>query len=305
MWVQRTLFNTTDATGGDGPNTGRFQILPDRVRIVVRVSGQTGRFGLAQQGQRCGAICGLTVGEVNAHEHSPSIVQRMKLDARSAARPVGCLGTVFWAAPGACWWARTMVLSINPSPKCASPASSANTACHTCARDPLAQRWYSRFRAAKSCGRSRRATGLSSPERGLEEQPVVCCRSLQRRDLVWPARTPRRTWSQCVKPATPAATWGPTRATSTASANSIWAKRDGACIFTATRKPASRGRHGADRRQEAALTRADTRDATPELQGRPIQLSAPVLDHESEPSATLAPLMGRAARKQPVIAGLG
>lgn len=41
------------------------------------------------------------------------------------------------AAPTACWWARTKVLSIKSSSKTASPASSANTACHACARDHL------------------------------------------------------------------------------------------------------------------------------------------------------------------------
>lgn len=57
-------------------------------------------------------------------------------------------------APAACWWARTMALSKKASSTSASPASSANTACHTCARDHLAKRLYSLFRARKSCGRS-------------------------------------------------------------------------------------------------------------------------------------------------------
>lgn len=135
MLVQRTLFNTTGATGDDGLNAGRFQMLQDRVRIVGLVSRQPGRFELPQQRQR--------------------FDQRMNLGARPSARPADRLITVFLAAPAACWWARMMVLSIKASSKSASPASSANTACHTCARDHLAKRLYTLFHAPKSCGRSR------------------------------------------------------------------------------------------------------------------------------------------------------
>jgi hypothetical protein len=48
-----------------------------------------------------------------------------------------------------------MVLSMKTSSKSASPASSTNTVCHTCARDHLAKRLYTLFQAPKSAGRSR------------------------------------------------------------------------------------------------------------------------------------------------------
>src|SRR5258705_8759345 len=96
----------------------------------------------------------------------------MNFGGQSASRAADRLIAVFFGAPAACWWARTMVLSMKTSSKSASPASSAKTVCHTCARDHLAKRLYTLFQAPKSGGRSRH--GL--PVRAIHSTASTNCR---------------------------------------------------------------------------------------------------------------------------------
>src|ERR1700692_3115398 len=56
MFVQGTLLKTIGATGDDGLNPSRFQMLQDRVRIVGFVGRQTGGFQFAQQRQSFGTV---------------------------------------------------------------------------------------------------------------------------------------------------------------------------------------------------------------------------------------------------------
>ncbi|CAE6869723.1 hypothetical protein R75465_08199 [Paraburkholderia aspalathi] len=155
MFVQGTLLETIGATGDDGLNASRFQMLQDRVRIVGFVGSQTGGFQFAQQRQSFGTVSCLPARQVKASEHTQAIDQRVNLGTQSATRAPDRLVAFFLAAPAACWWARTIVLSMKISSRSASPASSANTACHISARDHLAKRRYTLFHGPKSGGKSR------------------------------------------------------------------------------------------------------------------------------------------------------
>ena len=103
MFIQRALRNTIGATGNDGLNACRFQMLQDRVRIVCFVGSQTGGFQFAQQSQRFGTIACLPSRQVKAGKHTQAIDERMNLGTQSATRAPDRLVTFFLAAPPACW----------------------------------------------------------------------------------------------------------------------------------------------------------------------------------------------------------
>ena len=155
MFIQRTLLKTIGATGDNGLNARRIQMLHDRVCIVSLVGSQTGGFQLAQQGQSFGTVSSLSARQMKAGEHTQAVHQSVNLGAQSAARAPDRLFAFFFAAPAACWWARTIVLSMKTSSRSASPASLASTACHISARDHLEKRWYTLFHGPKSGGKLR------------------------------------------------------------------------------------------------------------------------------------------------------
>lgn len=155
MFIQRTLLKTTGATGDDSLNACRFQMLHDRICIVSLVGSQTGGFQFAQQRQSLGTVSSLSARQMKAREHTQAVDQSVNLGAQSATRAPDRLFSFFFAAPAACWWARTIVLSIKTSSRSASPASSASTVCHICARDHLEKRWYTLFHSPNSGGKSR------------------------------------------------------------------------------------------------------------------------------------------------------
>src|SRR5471030_3003091 len=157
MFIQRTLLTTTGATGDDSLNACRIQMLHDRVCIVSLVGSQTGGFQFAQQRQSLGTVSSLSARQMKARKHTQAVDQGVNLGAQSATRAPDRLFSFFFAAPAACWWARTIVLSIKTSSRSASPASLASTACHISARDHLEKRWYTLFHGPKSGGKSRHA----------------------------------------------------------------------------------------------------------------------------------------------------
>jgi hypothetical protein len=127
MFIQRTLLKTISATGDDSLNACRFQMLHDRICIVSLVGSQTGGFQLAQQRQSFGTVSSLSARQMKAGEHTQAVDQSVNLGAQSAARAPDRLFAFFFAAPAACWWARTIVLSMKTSSRSASPASSVST----------------------------------------------------------------------------------------------------------------------------------------------------------------------------------
>ncbi|MGF6605059.1 hypothetical protein P3T23_009820 [Paraburkholderia sp. GAS448] len=154
MFIQRTLLNTIGATGDDSLNARRFQMLQDRVCIVSLVARQTGgsQFPATAEPRGCLPPVRPSDGSERAYPgRRPERESWCSIHRASARSPV----RLFFAVPAACWWARTIVLSMKTSSRSASPASSASTACHISARDHLAKRWYTLFHGPKSGGKSR------------------------------------------------------------------------------------------------------------------------------------------------------
>jgi hypothetical protein len=95
MLVQGALFDTTGTTGSDSLNTGRFQMLQDRVRIVGLVGCQTAGFQFPEQGQGFGTVARLHARQVKAGQHAQPIDQCMDLGAQSTSRATDGL-VAFW-----------------------------------------------------------------------------------------------------------------------------------------------------------------------------------------------------------------
>ncbi|CAE6872477.1 hypothetical protein R69746_08531 [Paraburkholderia aspalathi] len=100
MFVQGTLLETIGATGDDGLNASRFQMLQDRVRIVGFVGSQTGGFQFAQQRQSFGTVSCLPARQVKASEHTQAIDQRVNLGTQSATRAPDPPGRLFFGRAG-------------------------------------------------------------------------------------------------------------------------------------------------------------------------------------------------------------
>jgi hypothetical protein len=84
---------------------------------------------------------------------------------------------LFLAAPPACWWARTIALPMKTSSRLASPASSANTACHMPATDHLAKRLHRYSKVQNQAANTPWAASTRHPQHCLDKQPIVPCGS--------------------------------------------------------------------------------------------------------------------------------
>jgi len=79
----------------------------------------------------------------------------MNLSTQAPTRTSNTLMPVFFDAPAACWWARTIVLSRNTSSKSASSHNVANSVCQPPLSDQRAKRLNTLFHGPNSAGRSR------------------------------------------------------------------------------------------------------------------------------------------------------
>ena len=101
-------------------------------------------------------IGNLPTGQQNADRVAKGIHSRMNLGSQSAPRSTDRLiFTVFLGAPAACWWARTIVESINTSSKSASPWRAVATRCQTPYCSQRENRTYTECQLPNSDGRSR------------------------------------------------------------------------------------------------------------------------------------------------------
>ena len=69
---------------------------------------------------RPGDVVTLTAGQTEACKIAQAINSRMNLGTQASTRTAKTLFPVFFDAPAACWWARTIVLSRKTSSKSAS-----------------------------------------------------------------------------------------------------------------------------------------------------------------------------------------
>jgi len=156
MPVDRT-FIFPIATGRNiGLSTTRLDGCYQFITVVAFVGCNCGSL---DPGDQCGTLShigDLSAGQNQTKGISQSIDAGVDLGAQPASRPADRLiATVFLAAPAECWWARTIVASINNSSRSASPWRASATRLHTPPTSHLANRTYTECQLPKSLGKSR------------------------------------------------------------------------------------------------------------------------------------------------------
>src|SRR5665213_70249 len=129
--------------------------LHQLIRVVPLVSHNRPGINTYQQRLGLSDIAHLTTGENEAAQLPESLDQGVYLGAQTTTRATKGLWTVFFTAPAACWWARTMVASRYTWRKSLSLDSSMKTHCQTPLFDQRAKRTYTLFHSPKCSGKSR------------------------------------------------------------------------------------------------------------------------------------------------------
>src|SRR5215831_12699937 len=158
---------TVAARRNDRLHILRAQLVADLVTIVPFVHHPMSQVMLARQLLEDGLKQrGIVTGARGDYDRDPGpLVEtpEVNLSGKASSRTaqsLGCLAPVFFNAPAACWWARTMVLSIN---SCRAPVnlSSCNPA-HNRRHTPLCSQRRNRLYTASQCpnsfGKSRQGT---------------------------------------------------------------------------------------------------------------------------------------------------
>ena len=104
---------------------------------------------------RLGDVVTLTASQTEASKIAQAINSSMNLGTQAPTRTAKTLFPVFFDAPAACWWARTIVLSRKTSSKSASSQSVAKSVCQIPLSAQREKRRKALFQAPNSGGRSR------------------------------------------------------------------------------------------------------------------------------------------------------
>ena len=140
----------------DRLGTGCLDDVDQGIAIVTFVGDdRAGRDGL-NQGSPLRDIGHLAGCQDQANRVAQGIDTGMNLRGQPAPRATDRLiATVFLGAPAACWWARTIVASMNSSSKSASPWRASATRCQTPYSSQRANRTYTECQLPNSLGKSR------------------------------------------------------------------------------------------------------------------------------------------------------
>lgn len=141
--------------GDDCLCPGFFKLGQQAVGIVSLVRQHRFRRKPIQQPDGLGNVMHLPAGQAPTGELPQPLDHRMGFGARPATRTPKGLFSLFWGAPAACWWARTIVLSMKAPSKSASLHNSASTRRHTSASGQRANRLWTLFQGTHPSGKSR------------------------------------------------------------------------------------------------------------------------------------------------------
>lgn len=145
------------ATGRNvGASARRFDGLDQFVTVIAFVGSNRGGLDASNQGRALGDIGDLSSGQNQAKGVTQGIDAGMDLGGQPASRTADRLiATVFLGAPAECWWARTMVASMNSSSRSASLWRASATRLHTPPTSQRANRIYTECQFPNSLGKSR------------------------------------------------------------------------------------------------------------------------------------------------------
>lgn len=140
----------------DGLGTGSLDGFDQGVAVVPFIGDDCAGGDRLDQGCALRDIGNLACGQDQTNRVTKCIDTGMDLGAQPAPRTADRLiATVFLGAPAACWWARTMVASMNSSSRSASPCSASATRCQTPYPSQRANRTYTECQLPSSRGKSR------------------------------------------------------------------------------------------------------------------------------------------------------
>lgn len=136
--------------------TGGLDDVDQGIAVVTFVGDDSaGRDGL-NQGRPLRDIGHLAGCQDQTNRVAKGIDTSMNLGGQAAPRATDrFIATVFLGAPAACWWARTIVASMNSSSKSASPWRASATRCQTPYASQRANRTYTECQLPNSLGKSR------------------------------------------------------------------------------------------------------------------------------------------------------
>ena len=126
-----------------------------RVGVVSFVSHNRQGIKSIDQGLGLRYVCSFAPGQKQTNGISQSIHRSMDFCRQSATRTSDVLRPFFFLAPAACWWARTMVLSMKSISKSGSPETASANRAQVPFSHHRANRTYTLCQFPNSFGRSR------------------------------------------------------------------------------------------------------------------------------------------------------
>ena len=135
---------------------GGLDDVDQGVAVVTFIGNDSAGRDCLNQGSSLRHIGHLASRQDQANRVAQGINTSMNLGGQPAPRTTDRLiATVFLGAPAACWWARTIVASMNSSSKSASPWRASATRCQTPYSSQRANRTYTECQLPSSLGKSR------------------------------------------------------------------------------------------------------------------------------------------------------
>lgn len=146
--------------------TGGLDDADQGIAVVTFVGDDSTSRDCLNQGSTLRDIGNLAGRQDQANWVAKGIDTSMNLGSQPAPRATDRLiARVFLGAPAACWWARTIVASMNSSSKSASPWSSSATRCQTPYSSQRANRIYTECQFPNSLGKSRQGHPVRATNR--------------------------------------------------------------------------------------------------------------------------------------------
>ena len=140
----------------DGLCSGGFDGVDQSIAVVPLVGDDRASGDCLNQGSTLRDIGHLASCQDQTNWVAKSIDTGMNFGGQPTSRSTDRLiATVFLGAPAACWWARTIVASMNSSSKSASLWRASATRCQTPYSSQRAKRTYTECQLPNSLGKSR------------------------------------------------------------------------------------------------------------------------------------------------------
>ena len=172
--------NAVFSAGDDRLCVSRRNADDKRVGVVSLVSHNRQSIKSINQGLGLCYVRSFATSQKQTNGISQSIHRSMNLCRQSATRTSDVLRPFFFWAPAACWWARTMVLSMKSISKSGSPDTASANRTQVPFSHHLANRTYTLCQFPNSFGRSRQG----DPVRAIQS-------TASRNNLLSLAVTPR------------------------------------------------------------------------------------------------------------------